>query len=174
MRHFPNEELVRWASRLPPDAAPVLEVGCGNGCNLPALSDPVGADCSVSGLRLARGRRALSSVSALPFLSESFGAVADCLCLQHLPFIDQYRATTEILRVLRPGGRFFSYRFGDNDPDLIEQLFPDLGTTTCVDPDELEAGLSHLGFDCTTELVRKSYRHRQVFVEYVVLDAQKR
>lgn len=77
--------------------------------------------------------------------------------------------------MLRPGGRFFSYRFADNEPSLIAELFPGLGTTTCVDPDELEAGLSHMGFDVvTTELVTKTYRHRSVEVVYCVVDAVKR
>lgn len=42
-----------------------------------------------------------------------------------------------------------------------------------MDPDELEAGLSLMGFDVTTELVRKSYNHRSDWVSYVTVDAVK-
>ena len=178
MRTWPSEELIRWASRLPDDCS-VLEIGCGNGCNLQALPGfAVGLDLAVRALRLDRTsgtRLVVGTALLLPFLSQSLQAVADVLCTQHLNWLDHYRVYQEVLRVLRPGGRFFSLHWSaDNDLETLEAIFPNLGTYSMADVDELEAGLSHLGFDCTTELVTKTYKHRTVSVQYLVLDALKR
>ncbi len=120
---FPENELVRWASALAPGSK-VLEVGCGNGANLYALKR-LGMECW--GIDLAREALlaspslwhgtevAIGSATELQFPSFSFDAVADVQCLQHLASDDLPKAYSEIARVLKVGGRFFSMHltYGD-------------------------------------------------------------
>ena len=117
---FPEGELVRWASTLE-RGSKVLEVGCGNGANLYALRR-LGMACH--GVELSKEALLASpslwhgsevkvgSAVELEFPSESFDAVADVQCLQHLASEDLPKAYAEAFRVLVPGGRFFSMHLG--------------------------------------------------------------
>lgn len=91
----------------------VLDVGCGAGQTLIALTLPdgpvlrCGVDVDQAALVLGRsldGTLALARApgEALPFADESFDFV---LCRVALPYMDVARATREMARVLRPGGR---------------------------------------------------------------------
>lgn len=90
----------------------VLEVGCGTGILLrriaPLARSAIGLDISRQMLAVAR-ERGLQCVqgdaTALPFADESFDAVYSFKVLAHVEDIE--RATSEIARVLRPGGRAF-------------------------------------------------------------------
>lgn len=92
----------------------VLEIGCGTGCDLLQFAkhgaQAVGIDVTAEHLRLARERVAGQAeiregdATALPFPDNSFDYVYSHGVLHH---IDQpRRVVEEILRVLRPGGRF--------------------------------------------------------------------
>ena len=92
----------------------VLEVGCGTGCDLLQFAkhgaNAVGIDITPEHIRLARERVGnLAQVlpgdgTNIPFPDESFDYVYSHGVLHHL---DQpRRMVEEILRVLRPGGRF--------------------------------------------------------------------
>jgi len=97
----------------------VLEIGVGTGINLP-LYDPakvtevVGIEPSAAMLEKARERireaavklpvrLQQASAEALPFRDASFDSIIACLVFCTIP--DARRATAEMVRVLRPGGR---------------------------------------------------------------------
>jgi ubiquinone/menaquinone biosynthesis C-methylase UbiE len=99
----------------------VLEVGCGRGVALPCfarLLDParlVGIDVDPGMLEAAHERAAAcgvrvelqcADVRALPFESDSFDLVVDFGTCYHIG--EPARALREIVRVLKPGGRFVS------------------------------------------------------------------
>jgi ubiquinone/menaquinone biosynthesis C-methylase UbiE len=50
----------------------------------------------------------------LPYSDAIFDAVVDVVSLQHLELEDSLTALCEIRRVLKPQGRFFSYRLSDH------------------------------------------------------------
>jgi ubiquinone/menaquinone biosynthesis C-methylase UbiE len=96
----------------------VLEVGCGTGffllnlaqagyigeAHCTDISEGMVRQCIANGARLGievRGR--VADVEGLPYDDESFDLVIGHAVLHHLPDLD--RAFSELLRVLRPGGR---------------------------------------------------------------------
>ena len=96
-------------------AGDVLEVAVGTGRNLPFYPDGIrltGVDWSPAMLAIARDRAAAlerhvdlrqGDAQALDFPGESFDTVVCALGLCAIP--DDRRALTEMVRVLRPGGR---------------------------------------------------------------------
>ena len=98
----------------------VLDVGCGGGHLLVSLAD-ANPEWSVTGVDLnlgqvnrarARGRRLgkrvtveVGSATALPFEDATFDAVVSITSIKH--WSDQLAGVKEVIRVLRPGGRFF-------------------------------------------------------------------
>lgn len=119
----------------------VLELGCGAGNNLRFVLDhgcrAAGIDGSPSAIRVARERLGpaggdrcdlrVGDVAALPWPDASQDFVLDrgtltCLRLDALP-----RALAEVHRVLRPGGRFFSYHLfgmGSSDRQFGTEVAP--------------------------------------------------
>jgi SAM-dependent methyltransferase len=86
----------------------VLEVGCGRGHLLRALqeagADAIGVD--VNPQAIAQGvadGMSVAQADALPFPDESFDALVSVHTIEHLPDLDG--ALTEMVRVIRPGGR---------------------------------------------------------------------
>lgn len=102
-----------------------VDVGCGMG-NVLKFADKyfgraVGFDVSVGMLRLAQERRlnvSLGNAQALPILSGTVDVVSAFSVLHHL--FDPKPALTEIYRVLKPGGYFYS-DFDPNGLCLIRQ-----------------------------------------------------
>jgi SAM-dependent methyltransferase len=100
------------ASPRPPQ---LLEVGCGTGALLrhlaPRLARGVGVDVSREMLARAEARAAatsnvsfqLLSRPGLPFADNTFDV---CVSFLSFRYLDWHRMFSEILRVLRPGGRF--------------------------------------------------------------------
>jgi len=94
--------------------ARVLDIGCGTGLYsksvaLHTRAKVVGVDVTLSLLRMARRaspanlRFAAADASELPFPAETFDAVIGNAVLHHLPL---ERSLPELIRILKPGGRF--------------------------------------------------------------------
>jgi SAM-dependent methyltransferase len=101
------------ARLLGPGRGICLDVGCGGGHFIPLVTElgwtVVGVDSSEDQLRVARRRLpALDLVhadaTALPFEAESFDAAVSTFT--HTDFDDFAAMVREVVRVLKPGGRF--------------------------------------------------------------------
>lgn len=90
---------------------PVLEIGAGTGRNslhYPPAARVVATDLNAEHLYLAQRRGfafswACADAQSLPFAANAFEAVVGTLVFCSIP--DPRRALTEVMRVLRPGGR---------------------------------------------------------------------
>ena len=134
-RLYPNESLVQFLGsnyfHLPIDERgkiKILEIGSGSGANLWMMAKEgfhvFGMDSSAKALELAQlhlqGKWGVSaslkmgSFLDLPYDTGSFDALVDVVSLQHIGLEDSRLALREVARVLRPGGRFFSFRLSDH------------------------------------------------------------
>jgi ubiquinone/menaquinone biosynthesis C-methylase UbiE len=84
----------------------IIDVGCGTGIlsDLYPERDIMGIDISPGMLRHHKGKHALGSADNIPFGDNHFDSVVCRSVLHHLP--DPTKALSEIVRVLKPGGRF--------------------------------------------------------------------
>lgn len=100
-------------------------MGCGNGKTVSTLLDNgfsvTGVDFSSEAIRSCRelfkecAAFIESDVCSLPFEDCSFDYITAVHVLEHLDDRDMQRASTEILRVLRPGGYLFIRSFAPGD-----------------------------------------------------------
>jgi SAM-dependent methyltransferase len=110
-----DEQLSDFATRLAPGAA-VIDLGCGAGRDLKALSErgffAVGLDVSAQLARIARLHSDCPVVVAdlrhLPIAPERFDGAWASASLLHLERNDIGQALAEIRRTLKPGGLFFA------------------------------------------------------------------
>ena len=141
----------RWKRRLielAGEPRDVLDLCCGTGdIALRFRARVVGVDFTEEMLRVAaaRGNSEVSWIRAdalrLPFVDESFDAVSVGYGLRNLSDIEQ--GLREVLRVLRPGGKFVSLDFGKPESATFRALYfgylrivlPILGRMFCGDPD---------------------------------------
>lgn len=109
----------QYLSKLVPKGARSLEVGCGSAKLSILLAQygvhVVGLDLSIEALKVAKRNFALVKAQGglvhgdafqLPFADEQFNIVFSTGLLEH--FRDPVPLVTEMVRVLRPGGLFFS------------------------------------------------------------------
>jgi demethylmenaquinone methyltransferase / 2-methoxy-6-polyprenyl-1,4-benzoquinol methylase len=141
----------RWKRRLVELAGEprdVLDLCCGTGdIALRFRARVVGVDFTEEMLRVAaaRGHSEITWIRAdalrLPFADNSFDAVSVGYGLRNLADIEQ--GLREILRVLRPGGKFVSLDFGKPESPTFRAMYfsylrivlPILGRLFCGDPD---------------------------------------
>jgi len=105
----------------------VLDLGCGTGTLTVMLkesardADVVGIDADPAVLARARAKASEAGMVIafdegmarhLPHADESFDAVVTSLMLHHLSREQKAQALREVVRVLRPGGRFLAADFG--------------------------------------------------------------
>lgn len=147
---YPNECLIRavmGAFKRHSDRASVriLEIGCGAGANLWFLGAEgftiAGLDISRSAIQNAkklldhhridpsRVDLRVGDFRALPWESQSFDMVVDVEGLVHVPVPSISAAMSEVSRVLKPGGIFFSVIFGDRTTGSQTGDFLEPGTT---------------------------------------------
>jgi SAM-dependent methyltransferase len=211
-RRYPNEELLRFVGRrygrLGPSerrALRILDLGCGSGSNLWMLAregfEAHGVDAAPAGLELCRQMLASWGVEAslqvadfreLPYADASFDAVVDVVSLQHLDLAGHAAALAEVARILRPGGRFFSFHLGAGSFSFLNGGGRLLDRCTIHDIVNDRAPLAHNGPTCfldaatalellgraglgetTVEKVIKTYEQTAIAIEYLVLDAKK-
>lgn len=118
LRRYESPLLLSLGGRL--DGMRVLEIGCGRGVSTQLLFDQYGADRVVAvdldPAMVAKTRRRLAQyipdrldvriadATELDFPDAHFDAVVDFAALHHVP--NWQAAVAEIVRVLKPGGRF--------------------------------------------------------------------
>jgi cyclopropane fatty-acyl-phospholipid synthase-like methyltransferase len=211
-RRYPNEEFSRFMGRrffgVPHDqraAVRILELGCGSGSNLWMVAregfTAHGLDLSSEAIGLCQrmledynttAQLKVGDITKTGYPAEYFDAVADIFssyCLDnkgHDVFLD------EVARILKRGGRFFSYtpskasdafknpgpstKIDDNTLDGIRRLdapyygnfYPYRFTTA----EEYSADLKKRGFSVEhLEVVSRTYREMEEYFEFVVVDA---
>jgi len=142
-RLYPNEELLRFfginyfgKSAKTRKKIKVLELGCGSCANLWMVAregfDACGIDLSRSGLGLGRkmlekwGTKAkltVGSITKLPYAARSFDIVLDVLAAYCLPIEEFKVCLAETARVLKKGGKYFSFTLG-TDSDAFTNFKP--------------------------------------------------
>jgi ubiquinone/menaquinone biosynthesis C-methylase UbiE len=160
----------------------VLDVGCGNGSELRALAQIVGAGGRVVGLdrsrtliaeATARGLGALGPIElvtgdahALPFDDQEFSACRADRTLQHLARPEV--AIAEMARVTRPGGRVLvtESRWGLAAPDLDRSVTDRLLQLMATDAERE----NWLGGDLASMLERAGLTRLQAVTRDYVLD----
>lgn len=126
---YPAEDLLRFIARNFYQAADrskvrILEVGCGPGANLWFVAregfEAHGLDGSQVALDKAKARLAEENINAalakgdamnLPYPDEYFDGVFDIECVYANTLADSKKIISEVHRVLKPGGHFFSRTF---------------------------------------------------------------
>jgi SAM-dependent methyltransferase len=136
-------------------AAPVLEIGCGEGTNLARLarsSAPVGIDRYAAKARFAAdavpsARLAVADATALPFRDGAFASVLVRDLLHHLP--EPRAALAEAARVLAPGGTLLVVEPNGANPLIALQgrLVPAEAALRTFRPASVHAALAGLPFD---------------------------
>jgi SAM-dependent methyltransferase len=211
-RLYPNEELVRFLGinffcipRHRRKVVRILELGCGSGANLWMIAREgfaaYGIDQSPEGIRLCRqmlqkwdasAQLNVGSMLALPYEDGCFDAVVDVVSSQHLMFSDHAPLYREVLRILRPGGLFFSYHLGSKSYSYRQGGGKKLDRYTIDNIRNQHAPLANNGLTCflseksvvrllsssglrhiNIENVIKSYDDRTKAIQYLVINARK-
>ena len=126
---YPPEEVIRFVARTAPEISErknlnVLEIGCGTGANLWYLAregfSTYGLDGSKVALERATSRLKQENLTAqltqgdamqLPYPSDFFDLVLDVECIYANTMKDSRVILSEVARVLKKGGGFFSKTF---------------------------------------------------------------
>lgn len=147
---YPPEDLVRFVSRsfaaADRSSLTALEVGCGPGANLWYLHregfSVAGLDGSPTAIELAASRLArenrdvnssspdlrVGDLSSLPWNDRTFDLVVDVFAIYANPLTTIRKAVSEAIRVLKPGGRFYSKVWGRRTSGFGEGRLLEAGT----------------------------------------------
>jgi SAM-dependent methyltransferase len=213
-RMYPNEELLRFFGTyyfsLPVEQRAqmrVLEVGCGSGANLWMIAhegfSAYGIDLSANALMLCEqmlkkwGTNATlkqTSMTSIDYEDYYFDVVVDVFSAYCMPEADFNRFLDEAARLLKPGGRFFSYTPSKNNDSFRDpgpSKFIDASTLDGVhrktspfygqfypfrfiEPEEFAALLEERGFKVLrNERIGRTYADRSEYFEFVSIHAQK-
>jgi ubiquinone/menaquinone biosynthesis C-methylase UbiE len=134
----------------------VLDAGCGTGLTVLRLAEQH-PGCRVYGLDLSTGmieatRNAaagrgldvdlrVGSITDLPYPEAAFDVVLTNIMFHHLDLGEKRQAVAEIVRVLRPGGRYVSAEFGPHARNMVERRLAK-GDYTLYPSHLVEAGLA--------------------------------
>jgi ubiquinone/menaquinone biosynthesis C-methylase UbiE len=213
-RLYPNEELLRFFGSyyfsMPLEERKglrVLEVGCGSGANLWMIAregfEAHGIDLSAEGLQLCQKVLSRWQVSAALRLGDMtstgypeghFDAVVDVFSAYCFDESNFSRFLDEVTRILKPGGRFFSYTPSKNsdsfrdpgpsqwiDPSTLDGIhrttspfFGQLYPFRFTEPEEYQSLLQARGFSILrNERIGRTYRSQQEYFEFTSIHAQK-
>lgn len=214
-RRYPNEELLRFMGthffgmdRALRGDVNILELGCGSGANLWMIAregyQAYGIDLSPVALNLCKtmldnwgvaAHLTPGDMSKLPYSSDMFDAVIDVFSSYCLNELDFHRCLDEIVRVLKPGGRYFSYSPAKNS-DAFKNYLPatkiDKSTLSgiyrstspfsgqeypfrFISREEYAAALHERGFAVTSsESIGRTYRGGEEYFEFVSIAAQRK
>ena len=213
-RRYPNEEFLRFMgrnyfniSREKRKKVNVLEIGAGSCSNLWMVAlegfNAYGIDFSKQAIKLGKemlnhwkvkAKLQVASMTELPYSDNSFDVVADIFssfCLSE----DEFRAClSEVNRVLKRHGKFFSYTPGKRsdaflnhkpaqllDSSTISGIYrknsPYYGNNyPCrfIHPEEYQKLLEEFGFKVEyLETVQRSYSNQKENYEHIVVEATK-
>ena len=209
-RRYPNEGLITELAanffRLSPAEraqTKVLELGCGSGANLWMVAregfDAHGIDFADSGLKCCHEALTSWGVEAklqkadmldLPYDDEAFDFVYDVVSMQCLNYEQHAKAYREVARILKPGGRFYSYTLGDQSvSQQVSTEFVDHATvknvptgyplanngTLCfLSANEGRKLMTEGGLSVDTiESNTRTYANRSMSIHYLLLSASK-
>lgn len=211
-RHYPAEELCRFIGRtygiqaegIRQEKIKILEVGCGLGGNLWMLAkegfEAYGMDSSDEGLKLcAQLLKSKWGVHAdlkvgnffkLPYPDQFFDAVVDVVSLQHVDIAGHRKALVEVVRVLKPGGRLFSFHLGQEsypflhshteklDPFTVAGIqnpqspYDGVGVTCFISAEQYAILLKEAGFEkVSIEQITRTYGSPDKVVQYLSVEA---
>lgn len=211
-RLYPNEALLQFMGGnglfSGKQSVKVLEVGCGSGANLWMIAkeghDAYGIDISEEALNIAdrhlqekwnvKATLKLGSFTDIPFEDNYFDYVVDVVSMQHLDLSTSSAAFSEVYRVLKPEGKFFSMRHGDNSTSFFHGLTSDSlvdsvtvenisdselplnnnGTLSFWSPGIANIKYREAGFQLESiERTNRTYKNGKYNVEYLVIVAKK-
>jgi SAM-dependent methyltransferase len=211
---YPNEELLRFFGTYYFDMAPeqrrrvrVLEVGCGSGANLWMIAregfEAHGIDLSSEGLLLCEQMLRKWNVAAslkqgdmtvLDYEDDFFDVVVDVFSSYCMPEDPFNRFLDEVSRVLKSGGRFFSYHPSKNSDAFREPgpapmldvstldgirrptspFYPQDYPFRFIGPDEFATMLKRRGFKISrNERIGRTYSNMSEYFEFVSIYAEK-
>jgi SAM-dependent methyltransferase len=188
-RSYPNESLIQFVaenyfsiSQEGRYQIKILELGCGSGANLWMLAkegfDTYGLDSSEEALRLATihlsdkwgvsAKLAHGSFLNLPYPDEFLDCVVDIVSLQHLDLNASSTTLQEIRRVLKRGGKFFSYRLSDHSVMYAsESSFVDAVTLSNISNPEMPLANNGPVSFWSPGLVKRLYSESGLTVETI-------
>ncbi|MBV0914174.1 class I SAM-dependent methyltransferase [Anianabacter salinae] len=218
-RRYPNEELCRFMGRnyfgLSPQAraqTTILEVGCGAGANLWMIAregfETIGIDLSAPAIALCERMLAkyetsaqlhVASMTELPIADALVDAVVDVFSSHCLDQAQGAAFLKDVHRVLKPGGRFFSYFPSARSDTFTDRNHPDPAFPNRIDDDTLNGLhratgpfvgnmhpfrflhprryrtlLEEAGFAVTQcETLTRSYQNGAEIFEFVAIEGQK-
>lgn len=218
-RRYPNEELCRFMGRnffgLPKEnrsGIRILDTGCGSGANLWMIAregfDAVGVDLSPAAIKLCEQMLAsydcqaelhVADMTKLPLDTGSVDAVVDVFSSNCLDQKQGDDYLSEVSRILKKGGKFFSYFPSTRSDTWTDQNFSDKGSKNRIDDDTLNGlhrktgpyygndypfrflherryqhQLEDKGFSVNyCETLTRTYRNRQEVFEFVVVEGSK-
>ncbi|MGA2121587.1 MAG: methyltransferase domain-containing protein [Methanoregula sp.] len=126
---YPPEDLIRFVARNYYKAKDrgqvrILEVGCGPGANVWYMAQEGFSAYGIDGSRVAidrakqrfakehlTGHFTVGDILSLPFEDSFFDAVIDIECIYTNSLADTRKIFSEIIRVLKPNGKFYSKAF---------------------------------------------------------------
>jgi ubiquinone/menaquinone biosynthesis C-methylase UbiE len=137
----------------------ILDLGCGDGRHLSALSEvsgsTIGLDKSVWGIRRSQQRLRLEGIPscltcgdmvALPFVAECFEAVISIQVIHHNLRDEMLKTIDEIFRVLRCGGYLLLSVAKFHSGGLWKRECIEIEPNTYVPKEGFEAGIPHHTF----------------------------
>ncbi len=210
---YPNEELVRFIGRnyfkLNKEDRKnirILELGVGQGANVWFLMresfDVYGIDISPSALKKCKHfleedgfsfenfseKFKQGDIRQLPFSNDCFDVVIDVATAWCLPYSDHSKIYSEVKRVLKSGGKFFSWHllkdsWGYGKENLVDKdtvgnvkegLFANQGTTYFADHKDLFNLISEAGLKIVSqEYLIKSLQNMEKEVKHSIMVAVK-